>query len=56
MPRCWLCHLGGWFGRGGRRGDGQGFGGGLQPLLEGLLRDKGLSLDDFARPAALPLR
>ena len=28
----------------------------LQPLLEGLLRDKGLSLDEFARPAALPPR
>ena len=28
----------------------------LQPLLEGLLRDKGLSLDEFARPTALPPR
>ena len=28
----------------------------LMPLLEGLLRDKGLSLDDLARPAALPPR
>lgn len=26
----------------------------LQPLLEGLLREKGQSLEDFARPAALP--
>ena len=29
--------------------------GALQPLLEGLLRDKGLSLDDLARPPAKPL-
>jgi riboflavin synthase len=28
----------------------------LLPLLEGLLRDQGLSLDDLARPAALPPR
>jgi riboflavin synthase len=28
--------------------------GALQPLLEALLRDKGLSLDDIARPPALP--
>ncbi len=28
----------------------------LLPLLEGLLREKGLSLDDLARPAALPRR
>lgn len=28
--------------------------GALQPVLEALLRDKGLSLDDLARPAALP--
>jgi riboflavin synthase len=28
----------------------------LMPLLEGLLRDKGLSLDELARPAALPPR
>jgi riboflavin synthase len=28
----------------------------LMPLLEGLLRDRGLSLDDIARPAALPPR
>ena len=28
----------------------------LLPLLEGLLREKGLSLDDVARPAALPPR
>ena len=28
----------------------------LMPLLEGLLRDKGLSLDELARPAALPTR
>ena len=30
--------------------------GALQPLLEALLRDKGLSLDDLARPPALPPR
>jgi riboflavin synthase len=30
--------------------------GALQPLLEALLRDKGLSLDDVARPPTLPLR
>jgi riboflavin synthase len=29
--------------------------GALKPLLEGLLRDKGLSLDDLARPPAMPL-
>jgi riboflavin synthase len=29
--------------------------GALKPLLEGLLRDKGLSLDDLARPPATPL-
>ena len=28
--------------------------GALKPMLEALLRDKGLSLDDLARPAALP--
>lgn len=28
--------------------------GALQPLLEAVLRDKGLSLEDLARPAALP--
>ena len=28
----------------------------LLPLLEGLLRERGLSLDDLARPAALPPR
>jgi riboflavin synthase len=28
----------------------------LMPLLEGLLREKGLSLDELARPAALPPR
>ncbi len=28
--------------------------GNLQPLLEALLREKGLSLDELARPAALP--
>ena len=28
----------------------------LKPALEALLRDKGLSLDDLARPAALPRR
>ena len=28
----------------------------LKPALEALLRDKGLSLDDLARPAALPAR
>jgi riboflavin synthase len=28
----------------------------LMPLLEGLLRERGLSLDDLARPAALPPR
>jgi riboflavin synthase len=28
--------------------------GALRPLLEAVLRDKGLSLDDLARPAALP--
>jgi riboflavin synthase len=28
----------------------------LLPLLEGLLRDKGLSLDELSRPAALPPR
>jgi riboflavin synthase len=28
--------------------------GALQPLLEALLRDKGVSLDDLARPPALP--
>ena len=28
----------------------------LKPMLEALLRDKGLSLDDLARPAALPAR
>jgi riboflavin synthase len=28
----------------------------LLPLLEGLLRERGLSLDDLARPAVLPLR
>jgi riboflavin synthase len=28
--------------------------GALRPVLEALLRDKGLSLDDLARPAALP--
>jgi riboflavin synthase len=30
--------------------------GALQPLLEAVLRDKGLSLEDLARPAALTLR
>ena len=30
--------------------------GALQPLLEAVLREKGLSLDDLARPAALPPR
>ena len=30
--------------------------GALQPLLEAVLRDKGLSLEDLARPAALPPR
>ena len=30
--------------------------GAMQPLLEAVLRDKGLSLDDLARPAALPPR
>jgi hypothetical protein len=28
----------------------------MQPLLEAVLREKGLSLDDLARPAALPPR